>query len=220
MASWQCNQTTRADAGFTLIEVIVALALLSLMAALLAGIVNGSRQMLGFLERNDAANSVEPVQSYLRSAVSQTVILVDPAGGLSRSASVVGLKGEPDHIVFATSYSLRGQYEGLYQIDIGLTRTAGGQQGLDLVASQTLVRGDGSDVQFPVAVQRSTLLANVAGVSFAYFGRRDAAIDDWEWQTDWPYSDRLPSIVRIDVRFASGDPRTWHRLQVPLQMSK
>jgi len=31
--------------------------------------------------------------------------------------------------------------------------------------------------------------------------------------------DRLPRLVRIDVKFADGDPRTWFRLQVPLLLA-
>ena len=69
-------------------------------------------------------------------------------------------------------------------------------------------------------LRRAKLVANIVGVAVAYFGASGSDPDDLQWQTAWTVTDRLPRLVRIDVKFADGDPRTWLRLQVPLLLTE
>ena len=210
------HQRNSTEAGFSLVEVIVALALLALMAAMLAGIVNGSRQVFGMLLRNDAANSTGPVQTYLRSVFSQALVVASDAP----QARLSGLTGQPGHVVFTTSYAGRGQLEGVYLVDLGLHPSLDGSAGYDLVATRSLARGRSEDgTPLSAATQRTALLTHVAHLSLAYYGRRDLSSEDWLWLDEWPFPDRLPSLVRVDVVFGSRDPRSWHRLQIPLPMA-
>ena len=125
------------EAGFTLIEMIIALALLSLISAMLAGSVAGTRNVLAFIERNNAASAVLPAQGYLRSAFARTI----PAKlGSGPSGRTPVLLGEPAHVRFKTFFAPRGQVEGLYDIEVGLAPATGRASGFDLVVIQTLRR--------------------------------------------------------------------------------
>ena len=97
------------DAGFTLIEMIVALALMSLIVGLLASSVRGTRQVLAFIDRNNVTGAVPPAQSYLLSSFAQTVSAQQ--AGADRPPALLG---EPARVRFTTSHAPQGQIEGLY----------------------------------------------------------------------------------------------------------
>jgi prepilin-type N-terminal cleavage/methylation domain-containing protein len=204
--------------GFTLIELLVALALLSLMAALLAGIVNASRQTIGILERNETANSIGPAQNFLRSAVSR--IVTTNQSGNGQENQPLDFIGDPSHLKFTTSYSTRGQFEGTYTTEIAAKSSPDLPNTIDLTVVQHLARlshQDGSPN--PAPPHRSRLLTNIKTVSFAYFGRKGSELEEWQWHNEWREPNRHPSLIRIEVTFAKGDPRIWYRLHVPLNQS-
>lgn len=206
------------EAGFTLIEMIIALALLSLISAMLAGSVAGTRNVLAFIERNNAASAVLPAQGYLRSAFARTI----PAKlGSGPSGRTPVLQGEPAHVRFKTFFAPRGQVEGLYDIEVGLAPATGRSSGFDLVVIQTLRRPAQADsLDAPVPVLRSTLATNVRSVSFSYFGVDEAEPDGWEWLDSWSSVERNPRLVRIDVTFGPGQTQNWRDVIFPLQLSE
>ena len=109
----------------------------------------------------------------------------------------------------------------MYRVEIGISPSAGGGAAFDVIVSQTLVRAASSDSPAsPVTNRRSKLVANVAAVTFAYYGDGGDDPRRPQWQNGWPAAQRLPSLVRIDVKFANGDARIWYRLQVPLQLAE
>ena len=203
------------DAGFTLIEMIVALALMSLIVGLLASSVRGTRQVLAFIDRNNVTGAVPPAQSYLLSSFAQTVSAQQ--AGADRPPALLG---EPARVRFTTSHAPQGQIEGLYHVELRLEPMSGRSPPFDLVAIHTLARpaqADGEDL--PAPSRRSILASNVVAASFEYYGTVDGEPDQWRWLDSWSSADRLPRLVRIDVRFAPGQPQTWRRLEFPLQLA-
>ena len=204
------------EAGFSLIEIVVALALLSLIMGLLAGSVKGTRNVLAFIERNNTDSAILPAQNYVRSALAQ-------ATGRSRMTvadQTPGLVGDSRRVHFRTLYSPRGQYEGIYDVEIRLEPAQNNFS--DLVVFQTLLRpkpSDGSDAP-PTASFRSILASNVASVSLEYFGIDDAEPGQWQWLDAWSSTERLPRLVRLDVTFAPGQTQSWRRLECPLQFAE
>lgn len=199
----------RREAGFSLMEVIVALALLSMIMALLAGAIKGARDVVGFIERSAAASAVVPAQTYLRSV-------------LAKAAPVApGLMGDATSLRVRTFHALRGQLEGLYQIEIALEPVAGRPSVSDLVAIQSPVRAaapDGSAAD--VASLKFRLLANVQSVAFSYFGASDEAPDQLTWLAEWTARSGLPRLVRVEVTMAPGQPQVWRQLDFPIQLAE
>ena len=96
------RERAKGDAGFTLVEVVVALALLAMIMALLAESIRGARRVLALVERNTAANAVVAAQSYLRSALAQSVPA--PNDGNSENQDL-GFSGGPNSVRFTTTYA-------------------------------------------------------------------------------------------------------------------
>lgn len=203
------------DQGFTLIEVLVGLALLALTAAMLAGIVTGSRQVFRLLSSNEAAASVSPVQTYLRAALAHTVAVNER--GDSPVALPSGLMGRADAVEFSTTYAQHGAFEGVYRVRLGLRPHSNGAL-FDLVVSQSLLRPPGPSPAGAEAGQATVILANVAGLHIRYFGKADVVDERPDWLDQWNATDRLPVMVGIRVRFAHGDARVWHPLDVRLNL--
>ena len=212
------RERTRGDAGFTLVEVVVSLVLLALIMALLAESIRGARRVLGVVERNTAANAVVAARSYLRSALAQAI--PGPKDGGSEGQNL-GFTGASNSLRFTTAYVPHGQFDGVYRVEIGLERSTAGGAAFDLFVSQTLVHAtSGDSPASPVVNRRSKLVANVVAATFAYYGDGGDEPRRRQWQNSWPVTDRLPRLVRIDVRFAIGDARAWYRLQAPLQLAE
>lgn len=207
----------QSEAGFTLIEMLVALVLVSLSAGILAGSVRGARTVLAFIERNNAASAIVPAQNYLRHALAQTVPAQPGRGGDDRPPVLLG---EPERIRFNTYYAPRGQLDGLYQVDVRLERTGERGDVFDLVAVQTLLRpGNSEGTDIPPPSRKSTLATNVRELSISFFGIDDDEPEHLQWLPSWSAVERLPRLVRIDVAFTQDQSRIWHRLEVPLHLS-
>ena len=190
------------EGGFTLIEMLVGLALLALIMTLLTQLIFEARHALALVDRSNGQTPIIAVQGYLRSALTQVQpIQIAGAGDQSR----LGLVGEEGVLAFTTSYATRGAYQGLYRVEI--RALPNGRGGLDLKADETLYRpATGMPVEVPH--RQLTLIENIAGVGFAYF---KPATEEGQppWVTSWPSSGDLPGLVSVEVRFPKGDERVW-----------
>jgi general secretion pathway protein J len=208
----RCRGPIRADAGFTLLEMLVGLVLLSLTATLLTVSLSAGRTALNAVSRINATLPIAATQSYLRQALAQAQA---QQASLSSNGADLNFTGMPQSVAFNTSHAPQGQFEGLYRVEIGLV--ARDQRGVsDLNLAQVLWRPPVNGSNPPVLVKRATqLIGNVASVGFAYFGDMDDNAGA-SWHNQWSHPVKLPTMVALDVTFAPGDPRRWDRLILPV----
>ncbi|MFA5949768.1 MAG: prepilin-type N-terminal cleavage/methylation domain-containing protein [Hyphomicrobium sp.] len=198
-----------ADGGFTLIEMLVSLALLALITATLAQMVFSARRALSYVDRASSQAPVYAAQSYVRSALEQAAPVEPQAVG---DQSRLGFSGDADRVTFTTSHAPLGVYQGLYRVGLGAEPNDRG--GYDLVAELELYRPTAAQAE--TAPRRTAkLLSGVASVTFSYF-QPNVQEGESHWRADWSQSGSLPSLVSLDVRFPRGDSRQWETLTVPL----
>lgn len=196
-------------AGFSLIEVIVAMALMSLVVVLLTEAMSRARVALGAVRHGVVAGDVLSAQDFLRTALSQTAPATDVVVGKPPD-----LVGTASRMVFRTAYAPQSQIEGIYRVELHLQRSHAGPGAYDLLADYVLARPPAAGDAPPVL--RSVVLAGIRGAAFAFLDRGPGGNEPAAWQSSWSAADRLPSAVRVDVGFAAGDKRSWPRIEVPL----
>ncbi len=184
--------------GMTLIEALVALALLSLLSAgLISSFQLGQltyRQVVRFDRSNaDIAITHRFVRRVLESAY--------PFEPEQEARDRAGLQGTAESLEVTAPASLADGGTGNRRYELRVESTGGTR---NLVVSSRL---DRNGVSVPTSVPSEVLLANVESVEWAYAERPS------EWLNEW-VSRRPPSLVRLQVKFPDGDPRQWPDLLV------
>lgn len=184
------------EAGFTLVEMLVSLALCALIAVLALQAVQAIGQVNRTTRRLDAQEEVQLVREYLRRT------LADRAGRRAdgRHAPFLGL---PDRLV-ATVQANRDVARGA-ELRLDLATLPAGD-GLALVETSGPAEASG---------RPELLLDHVAGLRLRYFGSQGTDPTP-RWAPNWARRDRPPALVEVTVAFPPSDPRVWPPLLLAL----
>jgi prepilin-type N-terminal cleavage/methylation domain-containing protein len=171
--------------GFSLIEVLVALALTTLVAAVLfVGIGLGFKAVARIEDSAGTLDTRRHVETVLRR---QLATAYPAFGSLTTAPTFVGA---PSAMTFLALESLDGP--GLYRIWL-VHETDG-----TLVLARQALAGGG--------IERAVLARGVVGLHFAYFGAPTRAAER-TWHDRWEGSRGLPELVGIRLALA-GDVDT------------
>ncbi len=188
------------ESGFTLVELLVSLALLAVTATLLLAALTTGRE----IDRRASAEalggeSVAAVQNVLRDRIETMVPeMRDP------TVSTVDVRGDGQSLSF-TALPAEARRPAPPQ-RFRLLLTQAGELSLFSVDPLTLR----VDPTAPTVLgwHRDALLGNVTALSIAYFG---VGPPDRQrrWRSIWRDQPGLPELVRIKLRFGVGDRRVW-----------
>ncbi len=180
----------RADAGFTLVEVLVGITLLAMLGTLIAGGMRlGGRAWTGAEQRTANSDAMMQVQALFRRTLSRA----RPAFASADPRDMaIAFAGAPETL------SLMAPQPGT-------------QYGGPWVAERFYLARDGAsralfvDLARPgAAAERVRLLDHVARLGFAYFGAPGTG-EPAAWRDDWTAGSRLPQLVRVAI--ARDDPK-------------
>lgn len=192
--------------GFTLVELLVSLALLSMTAVLLLATLTTGR---GVERRANASatagESIAAVQDLLHDRLEAMV----PEARFGPGDPIVDMRGEADVLDFTAAPPTAQRPAPPQRFRLLLTRAGE----LSLFAIDPLTNVTDPDMPSVIGWTRAPLLGNVARLDIAYFG---AAPPDGQrrWRPRWHDRPTLPELVRIRVGFAPGDRRPWPDLIV------
>jgi len=180
------------DAGFTLVEMIVALAILGLVLVLLgssAKLLRGTGDRIA--ERGAALGDLALLDGLLQERLGDAVALdFGPPG-----RRVSSFDGGPDRARFLTLAPGFVPGEPLVAMAIG----AAALGGLELWRVE--VAADAVDFDALEASDRAEsrgLAQQVTALRLSYFGRKDGATDA-VWHATWQAEPRLPDAVRLEL---------------------
>lgn len=192
--------------GFTLLEVLVAITLLSVVAALLAGGLRfGTRVWHQGEDQLQALAGMQSVHGLMRRQLAQAVPLMAP----DRLDDQIVFEGMPTYLRFVGAAPAQPMVGGYYEITFGLSNDKVTQH---LMMAWRLLADSKDGTRDTVERDQVLLLPDVAEVSFAYFGGNDDEAP--HWQESWVDKPMLPHLVRVIVSFKEGDPRLWPDLVV------
>ncbi len=205
------------EAGFSLIEVVVALALLSAILAALPGAFGLARRAsdrVGDIDRRDGwAASRSFIEQRLAEAL--PILLVEP-DGVRRPA----FSGTASRLAFVAPSAAGPAGGGLYRWSLAAGPAAAGGAGeRALVLGHLVVAGGRIE---PQRGETRSLLDGIGGVRLRYFGRRGEH-QERGWHDDWPDGTTLPELVSLSLTepddIAAAVPADRH-LVVPLRLGR
>jgi general secretion pathway protein J len=210
VSAGQTNNPTRAErscesaeAGFTLVELLAAIGLLSLLSVILVGSLHfGLKAWERGKMHADRVDHVALVQNFLRGAIEDAYPFFTV--GVS-SQGHVEFEGTVDSLRVLSSTSRALATGGRSRLSLIVARD---RQRSDLIVVTTPEQTNGT-----IGTAKKVLLANVQSVELSYFGKvrseREAA-----WREQWMQETHLPQLVRVRVSFLPGDSRVWPALVI------
>jgi general secretion pathway protein J len=202
------SRSCHSSAGFTLLELLIAITLLGLlMAALFGGLRLGARAWERSEERLDDGARLQVVQNFLRDRLAQAYPLgADDETGPSRLA----FEGDGDALRFVT---LTPEHLGTGFAEFFLTiADQSGERDL-VVRWRRFEYPAGSSESLEEEPQIKILLERIEALEIAYYGAPDRG-DPAIWQEQWLEAQALPELVRVRVIFPQDDRRYWPDLIV------
>ncbi len=201
------DQHIRRQQGFTLIEVLVGLALLSLLSiGLLTTVRVAQRVDRQTADLESAVQDIAATHQFLRRAIAEAYpVQTDPG-----SSAEAGLEGDSRLVRLLTRWSRGAGDNGMQRLLVRWESTEEGPGALVAYATHDL---EGDPLSSPATV-REVLLENVESMEFSYRGL--GATDEWrsEWQEAMP-----PRLVRLRIRFAGLDAPGWPELVVATNLT-
>jgi general secretion pathway protein J len=190
----------RRQAGFTLVEVLVAVTLSSLLSmALFFSVRFGVTAWQRGTDRSDRIYASMAVQELLRRLIGETYPLLLSDGAGNGWIDFAGTAASVDFLAPVPAALASG---GRGRFTLSIDRR-GDLSDLVLASRPELADGDAK-----TGLSRKTLLATVQAGDLSYFGatRSDGTA---RWRDHWSGELALPALVRVRVRFAGGDARLW-----------
>ena len=184
----------RHEAGFTLIEVLVSLILLTLVLALLAGGVRFARGTWEAAARLEEQTGSEIAEAFIAARLGEAMALYEQhTAGTVR----VVFRGTADALSFVAPAPNGPAGAALYRYALEVALGAGpGRR--TLLVKLAPYQAKQAETAAEWAVQQHVLVRNLKSVAFRYFGR--ARLDaEPAWHTAWTRADATPNLVEMTV---------------------
>jgi len=192
----RAQRTSRSAAGFTLLELLVTITVLSLLMTAAVGSVRmGQRSWEAGIARSTTNERLRSAVELLRHQLLEIVPLASGAA----EEPWLAFAGDATSLRFVATAPRSSDLAGLlvYEFAIDATFGATGSFALNYTAFDP-----GEPGHYGLGVERIELLPAHAA-ELDYFGLRDEDVEP-DWHTDWPSSETsLPTLVRL--RFAADD---------------
>jgi general secretion pathway protein J len=193
------------EQGFTVVELLLTLVLISLMIGFILGGLDLSRHAWQIDRERESQGEIEAAVAAIQTQISQTVPAVAAAGN---STARPVFEGRSHDLVFVTLSEGHTQVGGMMLTGLGLveanrsgTAAPFGSNGQVRLRS-TVFRAGTAFSGIPQEAASTVLFDQVLSFDIAYFGVADAARPP-EWRGEWLRQERLPELVAIRIVIAS-----------------
>lgn len=193
------------ESGFTLVEMVVSLAVTALIALLLIQSLQATGLITRRAQRLAAQEEVQLVRGHLRRTLASVV-------RRRRDGQRVPFLGQDGLLTATIAANDEAERVSEMRLDLAAAASPDGT-GLALVEHTRTASDDAGTEQSEV------LLDRIEGLRLRYFGvPGQAGMSDWQprWVTTWARKDRLPVLIEVTVDFPAADARRWPALILPL----
>ena len=184
----------RRTAGFTLLELSIALVLLALMGAVLYGALGFAGTSWDKGEAKvDATSGMRLAQEFIRAQLEQQ----HPLRMRKVAEFPLLFLGDRNEIRYAAALPSRVAAGGIWYYRLSVGDDVRGP----LVLERMVPDVNGTRVPDFNDAEKSIIVTGIAEIRFAYYGRDGGSsnADEPSWRDRWDNAQRLPLLVRIDV---------------------
>jgi general secretion pathway protein J len=199
--------TGRAARGFTLLEVLVAITIFSLVIAVLyAGYRLGMRSWESGERTQAAVSELRLAGSFIRRHAAEAFPLA-----ISESrAWRLWFQGEPERLVFITAMPAYLGQGGMYEMTLQVDDT---EEGATLTVSRRLLHPDAETGRPGIDDRPRPLVEGLESATFDFFGT-SAEEGVASWHRTWVDQQHLPQLVRL--RLVSRRAGAWPDMVIHL----
>lgn len=193
-----CGNSSRHEAGFSLLELLVSLALLALILVAMPSLLRLGERAREASEDLDRSGAPGAALAFMEQRLAQAM------PGYERNADgrlTVTFRGRPDNVSFVAPSALGPAGGGLYRFELRANAEVDGARALALRWS--LYRPSTAEADASPPTQERILVANIAGLGLRYFGRPKPDAEP-AWFDEWTRTDLLPDLVELRVAAPPG----------------
>jgi len=196
------------QAGFTLLEMLVAIGLVSLLSLLT---FTALRLGAAAWARTDARAAYTADVLVAHDLLRETIAQAYPALVHNADVTVIAaFQGTRDRLELSGPLPRTAAIGGLHRIRFALTNGEASQR---LVMAWRIERNAPDLDASPGPMTEVDLLTGVRAVAFGYFGQRRGERVP-RWHDAWENEIDLPDLVRVEVVFADAHERRWPLLTI------
>lgn len=188
------------EAGFTLVELLVALAVLGMSAGMVVAALNSAWLAMPQRTQKVGDQSVVAAQHILRTRLERLSAVVR----LDSSNPIVDAQGDARVMSFAAPPLPRLGADALQRYRLIVTPAG------DLMLYTASTLDDRIDLRDRALIgwQPNRLLRGVRDIELSYFGP-DRFSASGRWQKLWIDRPQPPTLIRVRLTFSDNDPRYW-----------
>lgn len=197
--------------GFTLIEVVIAISLLSIMMVLLfASMRIGAESWNTSESKLDSVNKKAVVYQFFKQHLSMAkpvFELNDPNQVTDISQTKLVFQGSAEAVIFVAGLPMASAHKGLQIFKVGLDPKKSDK--LTVWLTPYLLRKRQK-------TEQADLLEGVESIKFAYFGQ--STIDSIAmWSEQWERVDQQPQLIKVSIKLK--DESFWPDMIFPLKIT-
>ena len=202
-----------AQAGMTLVELVVALGLLALVVGSLAAALGVSaRGSVAIESKVEQGEALRVAQQTLRRYLSQARPVRTLVGQREQAIFV----GEAEAVGFVGVMPPWPSGGGLYRVLLSVEDTGAGRA---LTLTRQVTVGEAPSFEFGASADRAVLLSGISALRWSYYGV-DPSGRQGSWRPSWRGERELPRLVRLEIAFVDPTAPAWPPLIVQLPLDQ
>jgi general secretion pathway protein J len=186
---------TRRRDGFTLLELLLAISILSLITASIMGGLHLGRRSWETTRSSEALDEIEAATRAVSALVGKSfVFLPDQTGSMQPEPPPI-FRGAANGCRFVMLSEGGAQWGGLILTEIGVDR---GPTGDELAVWTKVYRPNEGLAPARETMRKTVILQGLAGLEISYFGTEQKGQAP-AWSAGWRSTDGLPALVSLKI---------------------